>query len=203
MKWTKEQIENLRENYLYYFDHRIEAHHIFQRKWSTITTRASQLKLKPTKLPVIKIKNKKCSMFLGCHVAERVLSYVFKDVERMPFNNPGFDFICNKGKKIDVKSACLYNNNHYTFVISHNNIADYFLCIGFDNRKNLIPQHIWLINSNNFYFHKTYKKLDYKRFRDTSNICIYLSKLEDFSKYELIDKLKETIECCNTLKLKE
>ena len=48
--------------------------------------------------------NRDCTLFLGVHVAERVLSKVFKDVERMPMNNPGYDFICGGGYKIDVKS---------------------------------------------------------------------------------------------------
>jgi len=199
MKWTEDQIKELKEKYSYYIEHRKEAEEYFKRNWSAINTEALHLEIKLKNYPLIRIKNKKCSMFLGCHVAERVLGYVFKNVERMSFNNPGYDFICNKGKKIDVKSTCLYNN-HYIFIINYNKIADYFLCIGFDNRENLNPQHIWLINSNDFYFHKTYKKLDYRQFKDTSNICIHLSKLEDYSKYELTDKLKETIECCTELK---
>jgi len=51
-------------------------------------------------------ENRDCSKFLGVHVAEQVLSQVFNNVEVMPHNNKGFDFICNRGKKIDVKSSC-------------------------------------------------------------------------------------------------
>lgn len=35
-------------------------------------------------------ENKQCPAFLGVHVAERVLSKVFKDVKRMPPNNRGY-----------------------------------------------------------------------------------------------------------------
>lgn len=90
-------------------------------------------------------ENKDCSAYLGCHIAERVLSKVFKDVEVMPRNNPGYDFICNKGKKIDVKSACVSKYGKWVFHIRHNIIADYFLCLAFDNRDNLTPLHMWLI----------------------------------------------------------
>lgn len=90
-------------------------------------------------------ENKECSWFLGVHVAERVLSHVFKNVERMPNNNPGYDFICNRGKKIDVKSSCLRKGCSWVFNIQRNTIADYFLCLAFDNRKDLNPLHIWLI----------------------------------------------------------
>jgi len=90
-------------------------------------------------------ENKECSMYLGVHVAERVLSQVFKDVKRMPITNPGYDFICNHGKKIDVKSSCFGKRGHWIFVIKHNTTADFFLCLAFDNRKDLTPLHVWLI----------------------------------------------------------
>jgi len=90
-------------------------------------------------------ENKECSSFLGIHVAERVLSHVFKNVERMPMNNSGFDFVCNKGKKIDVKSSCLRKDGVWAFHINHNTTADYFLCLAFDNREDLNPLHAWLL----------------------------------------------------------
>ena len=97
-------------------------------------------------------KNKSCPMFLGVHVAERVLSHVFKHVERMSVTNHGYDFICGKGYKVDVKSAC--RNHHkgrsdwWQFAINKNQIAEYFLCLAFDNREDLNPEHIWLIPAN-------------------------------------------------------
>jgi len=44
-----------------------------------------------------------------------------------------------------------------------------------------------------------------RRFNEISMFVIYnnLKNLERYSKYELNDKLKETIECCNELKLKK
>lgn len=90
-------------------------------------------------------KNRKCPVFLGVHVAERVLSHVFIDVERMPILNPGYDFVCNKGKRIDVKSSCICKDGRWHFNIYHNPIADYFLCLAFDNREHLTPLHAWLL----------------------------------------------------------
>ena len=94
-------------------------------------------------------KNPTCSSFLGIHVAERVLSHIFKNVKRMPNNNQGYDFICNKGKKIDVKSACRRQREKHrdlwAFHTRHNTIADYFLCLAFNNREELNPEYIWLI----------------------------------------------------------
>ena len=58
----------------------------------------------------IKIVNRESSNFLGVDIAEHMLSLVFNNVELMPMNHPGYDFICNHGKKIDVKSACMRSN---------------------------------------------------------------------------------------------
>lgn len=94
-------------------------------------------------------KNRQCSSFLGVHVAERVLAAVFENIERMPYGNKGFDFICGKGYAVDVKSACRtkhkQRSDRWVFRISKNNIADYFLLIAFDDRTHLNPEHLWLI----------------------------------------------------------
>lgn len=94
-------------------------------------------------------ENQECALFLGIYVAEYVLAEVFKDVKQMPFGNRGFDFICNHGKMVDVKSACAQHrptrSTQWTFAINNNKIPDHFLCLAFDNRKDLNPLHLWLI----------------------------------------------------------
>ena len=132
-----------------------------------------------------KITNTECSMYLGVDIAENVLSKVFNDVEVMPPNNPGYDFICNKGKKIDVKSACLRDTyTAWNFSIKYNTVADYFLCIAFDNRKDLNPLHIWLIPGN--------------LINKNSGKTISESTLYKWNKYEL--DITKTIECCDHIK---
>lgn len=95
---------------------------------------------------------KDSSAWLGIYIAERVLSKFFDHIERMPVNNPGYDFLCSRGYKIDVKSGCLHGqdkrNPRWLFRINRNKIADYFLCLAFDNRESLTPMHIWLIPGN-------------------------------------------------------
>lgn len=92
---------------------------------------------------------KDCALYLGVHIAERVLSNVFNHVDRMPPGNPGYDFICDKGYKIDVKSSCLVLSTHKTpgwhFGVGKNKTPDYFLFLAFDTRESLNPQHLWLI----------------------------------------------------------
>lgn len=133
-------------------------------------------------------ENRLCPAYLGIHIAERMLSHLFKNVIRMPHNNSGFDLICSNGHKIDVKSSCRYSNkcgtDHWMFMINHNIIADFFLFIAFDNRENLNPEHLWLIPGN-VMSHLTGTR-------------IAESTLEKWSEYEI--PVDSAINCCNTLR---
>ena len=93
-------------------------------------------------------ENKLCSAYLGVVIGERLCRHLFKDVEVMPHGNTGYDIICNKGKKIDVKTACTTLINGFPcwkFNIDYNKITDFFILITFDNRTDLNPLHIWMI----------------------------------------------------------
>lgn len=69
-------------------------------------------------------------------VAKRILKRYFKKpFKKMPRSNKGFDYLINNNIKIDIKSSILKNSkwgfqNPY---IRH--ICDYYLCIGYDNKK--------------------------------------------------------------------
>lgn len=96
--------------------------------------------------------NKQCTQYLGVVVGETVLSKMFKDVKRMPITNKGYDFMCSRGRKVDVKTACEQMKPRsikpiWYFNIFKNQIADYFICVAFDNRDELNPKHIWMIPS--------------------------------------------------------
>ena len=143
-------------------------------------------------------KNKDCALYLGYHVAERVLSCVFENVQRMHVMNIGYDFICGKGHKIDVKSACFFRDGSWRFNIRKNKIADFFLIIAFDNRKDLNPLHIWLIKSDEII------KTERSMFRLNDKVSIFISNtdygLKNYKKYEITDKLEKVIDICNELK---
>ena len=94
--------------------------------------------------------SKCCSWYLGVHIAETILESVFKTAERMPHNNKGFDFICGKGYKVDVKSSCLCSHpetkiKHWVFTVDRNIIADYFAFVAIDNRDSLKLMHLWIV----------------------------------------------------------
>lgn len=97
-------------------------------------------------------ENKSCAQYLGVVIAERLIKHLFNDVEVMPFGFPGYDFICNKGKKINAKASTTYfreNKNSsvefWYFSINKNKGCDFFLCIAFDSVNNPTPLHIWMI----------------------------------------------------------
>lgn len=137
-------------------------------------------------------ENRECASFLGVHVAERVLSNIFKKVERMPNNNTGYDFVCSKGYKIDVKSGVrVYledRNPIWKFAINKNTIADYFLCLAFDDREHLNPLHIWLIPGKDV------------STRSMLNISTTPKFTARWAKYEKPLDLAKVVACCNILK---
>jgi len=131
-------------------------------------------------------ENKECALYLGI-IAERALSTFFAHIERMPMHNPGYDFICGKGFKIDVKSGCIIKGyKHWAFHIGHNAVADYFLCLGFDKRESLVPLHVWLIPGNVLNDHQTFS---------ISNSQNSLSKWAQFEK-----NIGNVVNCCDKIK---
>ena len=130
-------------------------------------------------------ENKKCSLFLGCHVAETLLSKVFKNVQRMPNGNPGYDFICNRNYMVDVKSSATGDNDgRWSFHITKNIVADYFLCLAFDNRDDLNPIYLWLMPSDVINHFVT--------------LVIRKSDIYKWKQYEL--QIDDVISCCDKMK---
>jgi len=140
-------------------------------------------------------ENKDCAAYLGVNIAERVLAHVFKkeNIERMPYGHKGYDFICGKGKKVDVKSASLIGNE-WMFAIKHNEIAEQFLLLAFGKRhyddENPKPMKLWLVPSDVI--------IRGKEFWDRETIQIKNTPLglREFEKYELKEGLEHIIECC-------
>jgi hypothetical protein len=105
----------------------------------------------------------------------------------MPINNPGYDFKCVNNHFIDVKSSCKNTSrktSQWSFTIDYNTIADFFLCIAFDNRDDLNPQHLWMIPGNVVSHRKA--------------VSVSESTLDKWKEYE--KPISEAINCCNTLR---
>lgn len=129
--------------------------------------------------------NKKCTNWLG-DKAEIVLMNMFNTVKRCPRNHQGYDFICGNGYKIDAKASCFMKRkpNTWTFVIKKNVMADFFLCLAFDNRKDLNPLHIWMLPGHIL--------------NHLSATSISKSTLDKWSEYE--QPLDKVISCCDIMK---
>lgn len=133
-------------------------------------------------------KNKLCASFLGVVIAERLIRHLFNNVEVMPYGNTGFDFICNKGMKIDVKSSCIRlntdKNPRWGFHIDHNTTADFFILVAFDNRIDLNPLHLWMIPG--------------KEVNDQCSVSTTLSTIHKWDKYK--KDIEDAQLCCAELK---
>ncbi len=139
---------------------------------------------------------KKSPVWLGYYVAQRALGKIFDNIQMMPLKNPGFDIICGRGYKIEVKASCLYHYKknkgnllpwrHWYFTIHKNRVADYFLLLAFGERENLEPLHVWLIPANEL--------------REKTGVSITDShrSLSKWTKYERpIDKV---VTCCSAMR---
>ena len=146
-------------------------------------------------------ENIECSAFFGCCVGEPLLEIIYKTVERMPYGMTGYDYVCNKKYKFDVKSMCLDTKKRWHFNILKNKIADIFLLLGFDNRYDMNLLHVWRIKGNNRIKNKNGTKLMNEK--TTLSIWNTTRSLTDFYEYEItyelekdgkLDKVKEKIE---------
>ena len=136
-------------------------------------------------------ENKLCSAYLGVVIAERLCRHLFKDVEIMPYGNTGYDIVCNKGKKIDVKASCmtLHHNKYlrWKFRIDHNTIADFFILVAFDNLTDLNPLHLWMIPG--------------KEINNKSGKSIRPSTLHKWSQWER--DINDAQLCCTEMKIEQ
>lgn len=133
-------------------------------------------------------ENKLCAAYLGIVIAERLVRHLFNDVKVMPNNHSGYDFICNKGMKIDVKSSSTLLNHgknpYWHFNIDHNTAADFFILVAFDNRIDLNPLHLWMIPG--------------KELNNQGSASIALSRIHKWDKWKT--NIKDAQICCAELK---
>lgn len=144
--------------------------------------------------------NPDCSSYFGNFIVENYIIQTFEDPIRMPYGNPGFDWLCKKGEKVDSKAACIsqYNGgSRWEFPIRYNNIADWFILSAWDNRESLNPLHIWIFHKNDIVRGRKFWR------RDSFSITNTPEKLKEFEKYEVTDRLDKLKELVNKLKEEE
>ena len=111
----------------------------------------------------------------------------------MPYGNPGFDWMCKEGYKIDNKASCLIKLGAsgtigWSYCIRCNKIADWFVLSAWDNRDNLYPLHVWAFHKNDMV--KGRKFCSLSSFSIT-NAPKYLNNLKNWEITDRLDKLKE------------
>jgi hypothetical protein len=142
--------------------------------------------------------SKDLEQYFGIHITEKYVSSIFKDSLRMPINNRGYDWICKKGYKIQHKASCLTYDDKgwqgFAYKILNNDITDYFILTGWNNRKDLVPIYILLIHSEEIVRDRPFwmRKMFY-----ITNKPKYLL---EFERYNLPDKLEKLKECCKFAK---
>lgn len=131
--------------------------------------------------------NESCSDWLG-NITEDLMLSLYPSAIKMPPKNPGFDYFCD-GVRIDIKGMCLFydidRSPFWKFGIKHNNIADKFVLLGYDNRENLIPMYGWEFDKNDIVRYG--KRGEMKEFwKRESFTIIYSDKgLEEFKDYSI------------------
>jgi len=122
----------------------------------------------------------------------------FEDPIKMPYGNPGFDWLCKNGAKIDNKGSCLcyieVGSPRWEFGIYYNNIADWFVLSAWDSRDSLNPLHVWIFNKNDIVRGRKFWE------REGFSIANTLKGLKEFKKSEVTDRLNKLKELYNMFK---
>lgn len=135
-------------------------------------------------------ENRKDPRFIGLYVAENGVLKLFEGSKQMKRGNPGYDIICDKGYKIEVKAATLTRYNTLVFHLEKNKIADYFILIGFNNIIELKPLYLWVIKSDEIIRESCIKDIDVLSISNEPELA------KPFEKYNRIDKLEKLKEIC-------
>lgn len=130
--------------------------------------------------------------YFGIYIAEKYIIKTFDNPKHMPPNNPGFDWICKNGHKIDCKACCLAEDKFH-FNVRWNNIAGYFVLSAWDNVESLNPLHVWIFYKDDI----VRGELFWKRY--SLSITNTQKGLKEFEKFEVTDKLEKLKKICEMI----
>ncbi len=141
--------------------------------------------------------NPYCSAHFG-DFTENLMIRTFEGAIRMPYGNPGYDWTCKRGDKIDNKGVCC-GNRRYAFGIKYNDKTDWFILSAWDNRDSLTPLYVWAFHKNDIVKYRIGNGYILKKFcdRETFTIPDNPEGLKEFEKYEVSDRLDKLKELCN------
>ena len=137
--------------------------------------------------------NKDCSAYFG-EFAERIMIQTFDGAKKMPPCNPGFDWTCKRGDKIDNKARCLSHEcdrSRWKYPIRQNNIADWFILSAWDDRESLNPLHVWVFHKEDIVRGRKFWMIDSFSINNTPK------GLKELEKYEVTNRLDKLREICN------
>ena len=146
-------------------------------------------------------EDRSTDVHLGVVVGESLVGAYYTDLVAMDYGCSGFDFISSDGFKIDSKIASLAlgddgcrRDKAWVFNIRKNTEADFFCCIGVDNKQDLNVICAWLIPSNA----KTTKGTEVC---ELTGLAISKSNIDFWKDYELDTDILN--ELCSELKIVE
>lgn len=146
--------------------------------------------------------NEECTAWFG-EFTENLMIQTFEDPIKMPYGNPGFDWKCKNGDKIDNKGRCLRydkrpgRSSSWIFQIEYNNIADWFILSAWDDRDSLTPLHVWAFRKDDMVRGRKFWR------REGFGVTNTPEALKELEKWEVTDRLDKLKELCNTSSGKE
>lgn len=138
-------------------------------------------------------ENPDCSRWFGEFIAENYVMKTFEDYIKAPPNNPGFDWTCNKGQKVQHKARCLEiacTTFGWGFPIRRNNVPDYFILSAWKDRQSLTPMFVWIFRRDEII--RGSKFWERPSFWIT-NKSEYIREFENHEVKDKLEKLKEYI----------
>lgn len=148
-------------------------------------------------------ENKDCPVYFGVCIGEKYVSKTFDNPKMMPYGNPGYDWECKNGLKIQHEARCLCKSDYATdgtnpqFKFTHidyNKVADVFILSGWKDRESLEPLLVLV-----------FKKDDIVRgepfwMRNSLSITNTPKYLREFEKFEVTNRLDKLKEMCKNIK---
>lgn len=143
--------------------------------------------------------------YFGVCIGEKYVSQTFDNPKMMPYGNPGYDWECKNGLKIQHEARCLCKsecasegtNPQFKFThIDYNKVADVFILSGWKDRESLEPLLVL-----------AFKKDDIVRgepfwMRDSLSITNIPECLREFEKFEVTSRLDKLKDMCKDIKNK-